>query len=320
MAITVDVQDLENFPGNIKRVTIDQASVVPQGYEGDEKYLLKFGTSAYSDAVAHTSIPDYYLTSLKAGWVKSSGFAGNSGQFGLTESVNKLMVKIDSTISGTSNGYYEITLEYNTDGTPMSGEVIAEDLETKIRALGDSLSEVDVGYKLSYKNASVEYKDSKFWIVSGSLSKFYTGNNRSYVDVISASNHNASAVLGFNLKTNSSTFDSMSVKEALVISDYTTGASGITIDRNIGASKNDCLLVTNGITTDYFQLDGIPTGGVELSFPSTVITNNYTSGGAKVQLLREQDSNSSPTPWFDNIDKIIRHGVKTMINSIDFSE
>lgn len=319
MAITVDVQDLENFPGNVKRVTVDQASVVAQGQEGDEQYLFKFSTTAYSDITARTAIQDYYMTNLKAGWARSSGFAGNSGQFSLTASVNRIMVKIDSTVSGTDNGYYEITLEYNADTTPMSGVSIAADIETKIRAI--SLDTADAGYALAYKNASVEYKDGKFWIVSGSVSNYYTGNNRSYVDVISGLTNDALAVLGFDLKINSATLAAASIKEALVTSGYTTSTSGMTIDQNIGAVEGDCLLITDRSTTDYFQLDGAPTGGgTVLSFSSTAITNNYVASGAKVQLLREQDPDAGPSAWFEDVDKITRHGIKTMINSIDFSE
>ena len=318
--INVDVQDLENFPGNVKRVSIDQVSVVPSGAEGDEKYLFKFSTTAYSDITARTVIPDYYVTDFKSGWARSSGFTGNSGQFNLTASANSLLIKIDSTVSGTSNGYYEIILDYNVDGTPLSGDSIAEDLEVKIRALGDNLNTADASYKLAYKNVSVEYKDGKFWIVSGSVSKFYTGNNRSYVDVISGTTNDALAVLGFDLKINSAILNSMSINEALVTSGYTTGTSGITIDQNIGAVEGDCLLITDRTNSDYFQLDGNPVGGVALTFSSTAITHNYGANVTKVQLLREQDPDSGPTPWFTDIDKITRHGIKTMINSIDFSE
>jgi hypothetical protein len=318
MAINVDVQDLENFPGNVKRVTIDQVSVIPQGSEGDEKYLFKFSTTAYSDITARTAIQDYYVTDLKTGWARSSGFAGNSGQFSLTAAANRIMVMIDSTVSGTSNGYYEITLDYNADTTPMSGVSIAEDIETKIRAI--SLDTADAGFALAYKNASVEYKDGKFWIVSGSVSKFYTGNNRSFVDVISGSTHDALAVLGFDLGINSATLATASINEALVTSGYTTGNSGITIDQNIGASEGDCLLITDREHSNYFQLDSTPIGGVALTFSSTAITNNYIASEAKVQLLREQDPEAGPSAWFEDIDKITRHGIKTMINSIDFSE
>ena len=40
MSISLDVQDLENFPGVTKKVTLDTTILVPSGFEGDEKYLI----------------------------------------------------------------------------------------------------------------------------------------------------------------------------------------------------------------------------------------------------------------------------------------
>jgi hypothetical protein len=274
-----------------------------------------------SNITERTAIPDYYVTDLKSGWIRSSGFAGDSGKFSLTATANRLLVKVDSTVSGTSNGYYEIVLNYNIDGTPTNGETVAEDLKVKIRALEDSLDTVDVGYKAAYRNVIVEYKDSKFWVVSGTVSKFYTGNSRSYVDIISGSTNDALAVLGFDLKTSSAVLDSVPINEALILEDYPTVSGSLTISQNIGASRGDCLIITNRNTTDYFQLDDDPTsGGTGLSFDVTAISNNYTANGAKVQLLREQDPDAGPTTWFNSFDKITRHGVMCMINYIDFSE
>lgn len=320
MAINIDTQDLVNYPGNVKRVTVDQLSVVPQGYEGDEQYTLKISTSAYSDIENRTAIQDMYMTDFKIGWCKSSGFAGSDGQFSLTSGANRLKIKLDSTVSGIDgNGYYEIMLGYNDDSSPTNGESIADDMETKIRALADTLNIGDIGYKAAFTNCSVEYLNGKFWVLSGTAGKFYTGNNKSYVDIISGSTNDALSVLGFDLKTSSAVLDSVAINEALVLTNYTTGTSGITINRNIGASNGDCLLITDRTNTDYFQLIGDPVGGTILSFSSTAITNNYTADITKVQVLREQDPGAGPTMWLDTIDKITRHGIKSIVNEIDFS-
>lgn len=322
MAININVQDLINFPGNVKSMTLDQVSIVPQGAEGDEKYVMKFSTSAYSDIENRTAIQDYYVTDFKSGWVRSSGFAGSGGQFNLTSGANRLLIKLDSTTSGTNgNGYYEIILDYNDDDTPMSVEAVVEDLEVKIRAIADNLDTVDVGYKAAYQNASVEYKNSKFWIVSGTVSNFYNGANRSYADVISGTTNDALSILGFDLKTSSATLDSVPINEALVAVNYTTGASGITISQSVGAVNGSCIFITDRTNSDYFQLNDDPTGGgTVLSFSSTAITHNYTANVTKVQLLKEQDSEGDPIAWFNNIDKVTRHGIKCIVNSIDFSE
>lgn len=321
MAINVDTQDLTNYPGNVKRVTVDQEQVVPQGYEGDEQFMLSFSTSAYSDNDNNTRIQDYYVTYFNSGWCKSSGFAGTAGKFYLSATANQMKVKLDSTVSGTDgNGYYTITLNYNTDGTAMDGEVVAADIEDKIRALADNLQDVDEGYKLAYMNASVEYTQSRFWIASGSISQYYSGEYKSSVDVQAADTNDATAVLGFDLSTTSEGIDSIGVKEALVVSDYTVSGTTMTISNSVGASEGDCLLITDRTNTDYFQLDADPTnGGVTLSFSSSAIKNDYAADEAKVQLLREQDPEADPTLLFDNIDKITRHGIKTIVNQIDYS-
>ena len=134
MAINIETQDLVNYPGNVKRVTVDQESVVPQGYEGDEQFMLSFSTSAYSDIASRTAIQDYYVTHFRAGWCKSSGFTGT--KFALDSTHNSLEVKIDSTTSGISSGYYRVTLDHN-NGIPIDAEVVAADLEDKIRAIAD---------------------------------------------------------------------------------------------------------------------------------------------------------------------------------------
>jgi len=317
MAIQVDTQDLTNYPGNVKRVTLDQEQVVPQGYEGDEQFMLSFSTTAYSDSTTNTRIQDSYVTYFRAGWCKSSGFTGT--KFALDATHNAIEVKLGATVSGVSDGFYRIVLEHN-DGIPIESEVVAADIETKIRAVADTLNDADAGFKLAYMNASVEFKNGRFWIVSGSLSQFYSGSNRSSVKVRSSVN-SCSELLGFNLDTNSEDIDGQGIKEALVLTDYVATSSGvgqITISANIGAQVGDCMLITDRVSSDYFQIDSI-TGGTIIEFDRSKVTGNYEQLKTKVQLLREQDPDADPTLWFNDIDKIHRHGLKTMINQIDYS-
>jgi len=320
MAINVDTQDLTNYPGNVKRVTADQESVVPQGYEGDEQFMLSFSTTAYSDISTTTRIQDYYITSFKAGWCKSSGFSGT--KFALDSTNNAIEVKIDATTSGISDGYYRVVLEHD-DGIPIDAEVVAADLETKIRTIADSLTGVDIGYKLAFMNASVTFLGARFWIISGSVSEYYSGTNKSAVRVRASSTNDCSEILGFNLSTSSELVDSLAVKEALVLTTFsgsvvTSGTSQITISQNIGISVNDCMIITNGTDSDYFQVSSV-VGGTAVSFDAAKVSGDYTALKTKVQLLREQDPDADPTLWFDDIDKITRHGIKTMVNQIDYS-
>jgi len=314
MAISIDTQDLLNYPGNVKRVTADQESLVPAGNEGDEAFMLSFSTTAYSDNVSRTRIQSYYITNFKAGWCKSSGFTGT--KFALDSTHNSIEIKIDSTVSGISSGYYRVTLDHD-NGVPMDGAVVAADLETKLRAV--TLDTGDAGYSLAYMNSSVEFSGGRFWIVSGSLSGYYSGANKSAVRVRASSVNDCSEILGFNLSTSSEVIAASLVKEALV----TTAVSGtvstqLTINQNVGAVDNDRMLITDGTNTDYFQITSV-VGNTTINFEAAAVTNSYTASGAKIQLLREQDPDADPALWFNDVDKITRHGIKTIINQIDYS-
>ena len=316
MAINIDTQDLENYPGNVKRVTIDQQSLVPQGYEGDEQFMLNFSTSAYSDNVDRTRIQTSYVIGFKAGWSKSSGYTGT--KFALDSTHNSLEVKIDSTTSGIDSGYYRITLEHN-NGIPIDADVVAADMEAKIRAIADGLGSADIGYRLAYLNSVVEFIGSRFWIVSGSLSSYYSGANKSSVRVRASLVNDCSELLGFDLPTESEIIDSMSIKEALVLTTVSgSGLQTITINQNVGADVNDCMLITDGTNTEYFQISDV-TDGIYIEFDTDVLSNTYIASKSKVQLLRLQDPDADPSLWFDSVDKIIRHGVKSIMNQIDYS-
>lgn len=320
MAINIDTQDLINYPGNVKRVSVDQTSLVPQGFEGDEQFMLSYTTSAYSNNTLRTSIQNLYVTNFKAGWSKSSGFTGT--KFALDSTHNSIEIKIDSTTSGIDNGYYRITLDHN-DGIPIDADVVAADMETKIRALADSFGTADIGFRMAYLNAVVDFISSRFWIVSGSLSNFYSGANKSSVRVRASSVNDCSEILGFDLPTESEALDSVAIKEALVlttISGSATGSQTITINQNVGAAINDCMMITNGTVsgTEYFQITNV-VDGIYITLDATNLTQDYIASKSKIQLLRAQDPDADPSLWFDSIDKITRHGIKTMINQIDYS-
>ena len=96
MAVNVNVYDLTNYPDNNKTVTIDIKQVTPIGYEGDEQWVISATTTAYSNIAARTVIQDIYLTDIKGGWAKSSGF--ESEPFTLTASTNTLLIRLDNDV------------------------------------------------------------------------------------------------------------------------------------------------------------------------------------------------------------------------------
>lgn len=327
MAISISTQDLINYPGIVKTVTVDQTSMVPAGEEGDEKYVQKFSTSAYSNIANTTAIQDIYVTNFKTGWCKSSGFAGSGGKFDIDSTHNKINVKIDAstTTSGSDvgDGYYEITLDYNLDETPVAGTTVAADMEEKIRAI--SLHTEDTGFSLSYINASVYYQNDKFLIVSGSVGDYFSGEDKSSVKVMPASSDNCFKELGFNSSIDSESLDGIAVKESYITSNYTTDTTPLAIAAGTGVTAGDCLMIYDGVNTDYFTaISGttdtsvvVPTSGNNSYIG---IANSYTTtSGASVQVLRQQDPEGTPTMFYTDVDSIVRWGIKSLINQIDYS-
>ena len=302
---------------------MDVASVIPMGSEGDEKIIVSVTTTAYSNNISRTAIPEYYITGFTSGWCKSSGLVGVANKFQLDASHNTLKIKMDATVSGTDgSGYYDIILNY--EATPLAGETVAVDMENKIRTLGDSLETADIGFRLAYKCATVEYINGKFWIISGSLSNDYTGAYRSSVKVLPGDTNDASAILGFDLTVDSERIAGISVREVSLNSPYTAGTTPLQVNSGIGASAGLCFMITDGTYTDYFTaLSGTTDTNIVVATTGTNsydgIANSYATSGTKVQLLTEQDPDVKPSPYYESVDDVLRQGIKRMIKQIDYS-
>jgi hypothetical protein len=257
--------------------------------------------------------------------LKSSGFVGTGGKFTIGASSKQLKVKLDNSAGASGGGgFYTISL---TEGINLTGDAIAGDMEAKIRALPDDDSWItnDDPYKLAYMNCSVEYKDGKFWIISGSMSPYYTGTLRSSVEVMKASSDTCYDILGFNLSISSKVVAGVSVKEVLLGNNYTTGTTPMVIAAGTGVQGGDCLMITDGTNTDYFTAIS---GTIDTNVVVATITNNSyvgvansytTASGTKVQILREQDPEQVPASYYDTIDSVVRWGIKSIANQIDFS-
>ena len=321
MALNIDTQDIDAYPGTVKRVTVDQDQIVPTGFEGDEQFVITIGTSAYSENVARVAIADLYVTDFIAGWCKSSGFAGNGGKYTLDNTHKTLRVKMDATLSGSDgSSYYPITLEFGA--AALTGEQIAEDMETKIRAI--TCVAADTGHQLAYTNASVAYTNGKFWIVSGSIGRYYTGTYRSSVVVASGLTNSCYETLGFDLNLNSQTMAGITVPESIVTSGYTVEDAALAIQTGTGVSGGDAVMITDGTNIDYFTaLSGTTATSIVVATTSTNgevgITNDYAADVSKVQILRQQDPDVQAKSWFSNVDELIRYGIKSIVNQIDYS-
>lgn len=314
MARNITVYDLDNYPDNSKTVTIDQQTIVPVGAEGDEKWVLSFTTTAYSDNTNNTPIQDLYIQELKTGWAKSSGLVSLGG-YKTSATSKKLGVKIDN-----SSQYYYIELAEDLAG----GDNIANALEEKIRAIptvsGVWNSNDDA---LAYKNAIVKYINNKFYIVSGNMSDSYIGAKRSSVKVTASGTDTLYRDLGFDLGVDSESLASISIPETSLATDYTAGSQYLYVSSATGISVKDCCIITDGTNTDYFQVIAI--SGTRLTVPTNAtngfdaISHSYTANRAKIQVLRYQDPDREPNGFYDTVDEITRFGIMSIVNQIDFS-
>jgi len=280
MAITVNLYDLENYPDNPKRGTVDVVQMVPTGYRGDEQYVLKFATTAYSDVENKTSIADIYIQEMACGWAKSSGFTGMAGKFTITSSTNKLRVNIDGATSGSYAGFYEIILEEGVNGRFMiqSGSVSnsyvganKSSVKVFIQPFAESATET-LGFD---KGVDSEY------IATTSIKEVVTTSNYTVGGSTLAVGNGLGVVAG----------DALSITDG-VNTDYFVAVSGTT-DISIHVPNQS-----------------------EHNF--NAISNDYTAG-SKVQLMRSVDPEMEPVSALSTVDMVCRWGVMSLINQIDFS-
>lgn len=322
MSISLDVQNLELYPGVTKKVTLDTTVLVPTGMEGDEKYMITASTTAYSDSGARTGIQSLYIASGKIGWTKSSGFKGTNGKFALDSTHCVLGVKLDATVSGTTgNGYYDITLEHE-NGILKRGEDVALDMQKKLQAL--TMNTADTGFRLAYKNCSVKFTDNKFFISSGSIGNYFTGSMRSSAKVGGSPANDCSVLLGFDQQVTTEDLSSITILEAPLLNNYTTDTASLVINMNTGVNIGDALCITDGVNRDYFSVLNVATNTLTVPTSGTNgfvgIKHSYTTAaGSYIQVLQKGDPDNTPDSYHKDTDELLRYMAKIMINQIDFS-
>jgi len=308
MARNITVYDLDLYPDNNKTVTVDQQSVVPVGYAGDEQWVLSFTTNAYSDNTTNTAIQDIYVREMRTGWYKSSGLVDVGDSITIDGSSKTLGINIDN-----SSGWYYVELTEDTYG-PNS---LATHIEDLIRVIPDSYLWNSNDDSLAYKNAQVEYNEGKFKIISGNVSEFYTGANRSSVEVTYSGSDTLYYDLGFDLGLGSYGVANTSVRESLVTANCGPSSTAVSIE-TMTVTSGDPIAITDGSNIEYFIAQG-GTTSTSLVIASGTLTNSYTANNAKVQKLRMQDPDQKPVMYHDNVDSIMRWGIMSVTNKIDFS-
>lgn len=311
MAINATVYDLEGYPENSKTVTLDLLKIVPVGAQGDEKFILTCRTNAYSNFTSKTTIDDLFIQEFLCGWCKSSGFKGavftiNSGNKGLK-------VKIDG-----ASIFYDIALD---EGTNLTGDVIAADIQMKLREL--TMETADAGKALGYTNCRCAFTNSRFIIKSGTISKMLSGTSASSVEVDTSGS--ASYILGFDLPIDSKSLAGTDIREVVVSSTYTAGDGTLNVEAGLDAAAGDAMCITTSgskIPGDYFTMISGTTTAIEVATTGIHgfdgVQNSYAAG-SKVQKLKYNDPEYSPMSCLNSVDDALTWGILSLANQIDYS-
>lgn len=302
MAINETVRDLENFPNVSKTVTLDQSKVVPVDNEGDEIYVLSATPGTGVTKLGGGTINPIFVREFKAGYARSSGL--KDAPFTITGTNNTLRISIDGGIVRT------ITL---TNGTSLSGDNVAADLQAQINALG-GVGGLEA-LNLAYLNATVKFINGKFLIVAGSISNTYTGVGRSSVQVLAGLTNDAATTIGFDIYTSSEAISALQAVETSVSSTYTSGGS-LSVNSIVGLSAGDAFMITNGVDKEYFVASGISAGTIGIS--GSGLAHTY-SGGSLVQKIFEKDANADLASPYTTVDEITRFALRSVANQINFA-
>lgn len=303
MAITETIRDVENYPTKTKTVTLDLQKIVPIDNEGDEVYVVSAAPGTGStNKVGGGAINPIFMREFKAGFARSSGFV--NPPFTITSSNKNIRVSIDGST------YREIALE---EGTGLTGDDIAADMQAKINALA-SVGGLEAG-KVEFLSATVEFKNNKFAIVSGSISNTYTGVGKSSVKLLPGATNDISSTIGFNIYFNSEDLSGIQVSQTVLTSGYTSGTT-LNVSSSTGLVAGNAFMLTDGTNKEYFVASGISTAVIEIS--GTGLANAYASGSL-VQKIFERDPDSELASPYEDMDSLTRFALRSIANQTDFS-
>ena len=76
----------------------------------------------------------------------------------------------------------------------------------------------------------------------------------------------------------------------------------------------------DGSNTTYFKaLAGTTSTSIVVDTGGDGIPTSYSGSVSKVQILREADPDDRPVSYFNSVDSIVRYGIKSIVNQIDYS-
>jgi hypothetical protein len=329
MAVNVSVYDLVNYPDNSKTVTVDIKQVTPIGYEGDEQWVVSCVTTAYSNNTDRTAIQDIYIQNMRQGWLKGMEA---SGPFTITSGTNAgFEIKLDADPT-----WRHIDIPTDT----YTGDALADWLETEIRALNSVVSST---YQLAYMNMSVKYEDGRFQFVSGSASEDFIGANRSSVAINAdtldkpgpGGQDPCAHTLGLDFPSTSESLATFAAKEGRVDGSYTAGNTTLNT-KEYGWDATTFSGAVYAITSDLVEEGGFENSTVTYEYficvggsPSAMtirgahasggLLNNYDPDDKIVMFDGPQDPQAVPTAWNSEVDGVVRWGIKSIANQIDYS-
>lgn len=314
MAVNVTVRDIVNYPGGTaKTVTVDILQIVPKGpAEGDEKWITSHVTTA--TASGGGSIQSIFKNEMLRGFIKSSGLKNSPYTFPVNPQFD---IAVDEAITNAVT----ITLS-SGGGGPIVGADVAQDIEDKIRATAEiGQGGAKVG-NLSYLNTQVRFSNNKFSIESGTVSDSFTGGSAPSTVAIRSTTGGGNDILpllGLDTPLSSETFAARQFVVTELEQPYTAGST-IDVGSTSGFAAGDCFLLVSGTTTENAIVESVP-GGTQLAFTTfsggDPLQNTYPAG-TLVKKLYEVDA-VEPISATNTVDQIIRFGIDSIVNQIDFN-
>lgn len=317
MAVNVTVRDIVNFPGGTpKTITLDITQIIPAGGspEGDEIWVSSATTTATASGAL--AIQDVFKNEMMRGFLRGIPPSSTLIDVGAN---SRFKIAIDEAIgSGV-----DITLDTGNNVLAMD---VAQDIETKIRALALIGEGGAKQGNLSYLNAQVRFVNGVFSIESGTVTEKFTGSGRSSVEIDAPSTGtDIRTTLGLHIIVSSEILAARQLAETALAADYSSGDI-ISVDSAAGFASGESLQVRDATNSQVVVIsgagvsDGLPAADIRFvtqSGASTGLATTY-SGGAQVRKFHPIDV-ANPVSAINTMDQLYRFQIDSMVNQIDFS-
>lgn len=301
MAINETIKDLINYPNKSKTVTLDIQKVIPVDNEGDEVYVIS--ATPGTGVTRSGGINPVFVRDFKAGFARSSGL--KEPPFTIASGNNAIRISLDG------SAYQPIVL---ASGIGLSGDSIALDIQDKLEALG-AYGQAQAN-NVAFLNATVEFKNNRFSILTGSVSNTYVGTGKSSVAVLDGLLSGGATTLGFDIPITSESIASQSPTQVYVSSPYVSGTT-LNISSSNGLSPGQAFMVTDGTSKEYFVAQSVGVGTLAIS--GAGLANDYAAGSL-VQKIFERDPVSDVASPYTRADDIIKFALRAVANQIDFAQ